>query len=93
MRCYTYIRATDCTEDKGATSNPPLSGENPPSQGEKRRGGGKRPRDKKTILTSPTASTDFRSYFADIYLYREEPMVEAPPPPIKKKAVLEKIMG
>lgn len=63
-----------------------LFGEHPPSGGRRRRGDWKRFKSKKAVTTSPTRSTDMRSYSVDIGLDVEEPMAEVPPLTKKKKA-------
>lgn len=54
------------------------------------RGGRKSSRGKTNVSTSPDGSTDFGSYFVDIGFDVKEPMVEAPPPPKKRKLGLRK---
>lgn len=44
-------------------------------------------------MTSPTAITNIRSSFIDIYLDTEEPTVEAPPALKKKRARPQKMMS
>lgn len=71
----------------------PLYEEHPSCWSGKRKGSRKRLRCKKTASISPTESTYFESYFANISLDVEEPAVEAPPPLKKKRVGLEKRMS